>query len=132
MTHSDKSRFIGRCLCGAVRFSGRAAQADLKACHCKQCRRWSGHVWAGFTSTELTIEPTDSLRWFPSSETAERGFCAACGSSLFWRRTGHTEIDVAPGAVEEPTGLRLVGHIYTAFKGDYYEISGGLPQERCE
>jgi hypothetical protein len=31
------------------------------------------------------------------------------------------------GAFDEPTGLRLAGHIFTAEKGDYYGIADGLP-----
>ncbi len=130
MTHSESFEFSGQCLCGAVRFSGRWTGDPLRACHCQQCRRWSGHVWAASGAEELTI--TGDVRWFRSSEAAERGFCPACGSSLFWRQIGSPTIDVAAGAVDSPTGLRLEGHIYTAFKGDYYDIDDGLPQEPRE
>ena len=33
------------------------------------------------------------------------------------------------GAFDAPTGTRLGEHIFTADKGDYYEIGDGLPQE---
>ncbi len=123
MTPSQAVDFTGQCLCGAIRFRGRSApDPDLRACHCSQCRRWSGHVWASFDTETLTFESADSLRWFASSETAERGFCATCGSSLFWRSKGSDTIEVAPGALNLPTGLRLAGHIFTAFKGDYYNL----------
>lgn len=119
--------FAGRCLCGAVSFRGKWGSDDLRACHCGQCRRWSGHVWAGAGAVGLRIE--GPVRWFRSSDQAERGFCPDCGSSLFWRRVGADLIDVAPGAVDAPTGLRLAGHIFVADKGDYYDIADGLPQE---
>jgi hypothetical protein len=32
------------------------------------------------------------------------------------------------GALDLPTGLRADKHIFTAEKGDYYEICDGLPQ----
>ena len=41
-------------------------------------------------------------------------------------------IDVAAGAIDSPTGLRLQGHIFVADKGDYYEIADGLPQDARE
>ena len=119
--------FHGQCLCGAVTFSGCWADQTLKACHCGQCRRWSGHVWAAGTADELTIK--GQVRWFKSSDVAERGFCPTCGSSLFWRRQGSNMIDVAGGAVETPTGLTMGGHIFVQDKGDYYRIADGLPQE---
>jgi hypothetical protein len=32
------------------------------------------------------------------------------------------------GAFDDPTGTRLHMHIFTAEKGDYYDIADGLPQ----
>nr|WP_229849220.1 GFA family protein [Paracoccus aerius] len=121
------SDFTGRCLCGAVTFAGRWGGDDLRACHCSQCRRWSGHVWAAAETADLTIR--GEVKWFRSSEEAERGFCPECGSSLFWRRRDRGGIEVAPGAVDSPTGLRMAGHIFVADKGDYYDIADGLPQD---
>lgn len=121
------SDFTGRCLCGAVTFTGRWGGDPLRACHCSQCRRWSGHVWAAAQAVDLMIG--GQVKWFRSSAEAERGFCPDCGSSLFWRRQGHGGIEVAPGAVDNPTGLRMAGHIYVADKGDYYDIADGLPQD---
>lgn len=121
------SDFAGQCLCGAVRFQGHWGDDPLRACHCGQCRRWSGHVWAAASTEDLTIE--GEVRWFRSSDQAERGFCPQCGTSLFWWRIGSSLIDVAAGAVDAPTGLQLAGHIYVADMGDYYDIADGLPQE---
>lgn len=127
MTSSRDSDIRGRCLCGAVRFSGRLAGPGVTACHCGQCRRWSGHVWASFHLDAPVIEG-DALRWFRSSPEAERGFCAACGTSLFWRPVGRETVSVSPGAIDNPTGLRMDEHIFVADKGDYYRIADGLPQ----
>ena len=121
------SDFTGRCLCGAVSFKGRWGGDPLRACHCTQCRRWSGHVWAAASAADLTLE--GEVTWFRSSEKAERGFCPRCGSSLFWRQVGSPTYEVAAGVVDTPTGLTLAGHIYVADKGDYYGIADGLPQE---
>lgn len=78
----------------------------------------------------MTIEGTP--KWYRASDFARRGFCADCGSSLFWQRDGSDIIDVAAGALDSPTGLRLQGHIFTADKGDYYQITDGLPQDPRE
>lgn len=130
MTSSDNSEHHGQCLCGAVRVTVRGPLEDPSACHCGQCRRWTGHVWADVTIPDdrLTIEGGESLRWFRSSEEAERGFCAACGSSMFWRGIDSGRTAVGMGCFEAPTGTRLTRHIYTADKGDYYDIADGLPQ----
>ena len=120
--------FTGHCLCGAIRFRGtHDAGNHLKACHCGQCRRWSGHVWAAILPRTLQIEGEPA--WYRASDFARRGFCAGCGSSLFWQRDGSEVIEVAAGAIDAPTGLRLLGHIFVADKGDYYDIADGLPQD---
>lgn len=127
MTHSTQVEFTGQCLCGQIRFHGTWDDSnDLKACHCGQCRRWSGHYWAAILPSSLTIQ--GEPKWYRASDTARRGFCGTCGSSLFWQRDGSQIIDVAGGAIDGPTGLRLLGHIFTGDKGDYYDIADGLPQ----
>ncbi len=79
-------------------------------------------------AVDLTID--GPVRWFRSSDSARRGFCPDCGSSLFWQADGADRVSVAPGAVDAPTGLHLAGHIFVADKGDYYDIADGLPQTR--
>lgn len=120
-----------RCLCGAVRVTIRGDLDDIAACHCSQCRRWSGHVWAAVPVPDdrLRIEGADRVRWFRSSDKAERGFCTVCGSAMFWRAAGRGETDVALGCFDPPTGLRLQRHIWVGDKGDYYDIADGVPQD---
>lgn len=118
----------GRCLCGAIRFEVTEAPRDAVACHCSQCRRQSGHVWASAGVPPSALKITGTPRWFASSDSARRGFCPDCGSVLFWQATGSDEISFALGALAAPTGLRLERHIFVKDKGDYYEIGDGLPQ----
>ncbi len=72
------------------------------------------------------------LRWVagPLSESgARRGFCGECGSSLFWDAPARDTVSIAAGTLDEPTGLRLLGHVYVAQVGDYYELpADGLPR----
>ncbi|MDQ2094213.1 GFA family protein [Rhodalgimonas zhirmunskyi] len=122
----------GHCLCGATRFT--IALDTLRqpsACHCSQCRRSSGHLWGGTTvmNDELTLDAGDNLKWFRSSEWAERGFCSACGSSLFYRPVNSDHLSVAIGCIDPPTDTRFKRHIFVADKGDYYEIGeDGIPR----
>jgi hypothetical protein len=41
---------------------------------------------------------------------------------MFWRRIGAASLSVTAGSLDEPTGLACGAHLFTAFKGDYYEI----------
>ena len=128
---ADNSRTTeGRCQCGGVHFRLHGALPDIKACHCAQCRQMTSNF---FSSTAVAPECLEfvadaSLGWYRSSDVAERGFCTTCGSSLFWRPLHHPRIAVSAGALDQPTGLRTLMHIFCANKGDFYEISDGLPQ----
>ena len=120
----------GGCLCGAVTFSVAGDLPPPDACHCRQCRKQSGHYWAStdVSRAALTIEGEANLTWFQSSEKVRRGFCATCGSVLFWDPPARDSIAVAMGAFDAPTGTHLHMHIFTADKGDYYDIADGVPQ----
>ena len=125
----------GSCLCGAVSFEVEGAlEHSPEACHCSQCRKQTSHVFVGVNVRRkaLTVHGGDKVTWYRSSEKVRRGFCSACGSSLFWDPTiaGYEFISVAMGAFEPPTGSRLTKHTFVSDKGDYYEIDDGLPQSR--
>ena len=73
----------GQCLCGAVRLEARGEPSTVHACHCDDCRRFSGSAFIAVNFTEVDLE--GPIRWFASSEWGERGSCEKCGSALFWR-----------------------------------------------
>jgi len=68
------------------------------------------------------------LKWYRSSSIARRGFCGECGSSLFWDADEQDTIGILAGSLDQPTGLKTIGHIFVAEKPDFVEISDGLPQ----
>ncbi len=121
----------GGCLCGGVRYRIRGALRDVTACHCSQCRRTSGH-YAAMTSVpaaNLTLTSSDTLRWYRSSESAQRGFCCVCGGNLFWKPAALDRIAVTAGTLDTPTNTTLTEHIFVADKSDYYSISDDLPKK---
>jgi hypothetical protein len=126
----EPAMHTGSCLCGAVRFAVAGELPGPDACHCTQCRKHSGHYFAStdVARAALTISGEEQLRWFQSSAKVRRGFCAHCGSSLFWDPIFKDRIGIAMGAFDSPTGTRLAIHIFVADKGDYYDIADGLPQ----
>jgi hypothetical protein len=121
----------GSCLCGAVRFEVAGSLPGPDACHCTQCRKFSGHY---FVSTDVprsavTIHGVDNLTWFWTDEV-RRGFCSRCGASLLWDAGTMDTIGIAMGAFDPPTGTRLAVHVFVANKGDYYDITDGVPQHQ--
>ena len=122
---AEAVRATGGCLCGAVRYEVRGPLRDVVLCHCSHCRRTHGHVaaYAACAGSDLVVTDSGTLRWYADGDR-ERGFCAACGASLFWRAAGRDTVSVAAGTIDPPTGLRTVGQIFVASAGDYYEAGG--------
>ena len=122
----------GGCLCGAVRYEAEGPLRGVIACHCSQCRKTSGHFVAAtqLPSENLRLVESATLRWYRSSQSAERGFCGRCGGNLFWRETVPASkfTSIMAGTLDTPTGLRIMQHIYTADKSDYYDIDDEAPQ----
>ena len=124
----------GRCLCGAVRYEVRGTLRDVLICHCEECRRWHGHVSASTAARreDLVLLEQHGLRWIQSPRSdadARRGFCAECGSSLFWEAPDRPTVSIAAGTLDGPTGLRSSAHWYVSQAGDYYELpADGLPR----
>lgn len=120
----------GQCECGGVRFKMPEARQEITICHCSQCRRTSGHLWAATNAPfdSLTFLNDDTLTWYTSSDFAKRGFCSRCGSSLFYRMTGEAGIGIAAGCLDDTSGMRVGKHIFVKDKGDYYAIAEEEPQ----
>ena len=118
----------GSCNCKGVTFTVTEGATGFSVCHCGQCRKQSGHVWASGYAPEEHVRITGDVRWYEASSTAKRGFCPVCGAFLFWKSNDEPNMSFALGALDGPTGVSLQKHIFTASKGDYYDISDGLPQ----
>ena len=118
----------GSCLCGDISFEVQGPIEGPSICHCGQCRKLSGHVWASAFVPNAQLTITGPVRWYQSSAAAKRGFCPRCGAFLFWKALEEGTTSFALGALDEETGITLEKHIFTSDKGDYYQIADGLPQ----
>ncbi|WP_211097123.1 GFA family protein [Aliishimia ponticola] len=119
----------GSCNCQNVRFRVDGGGDSVAACHCGQCRKQSGHYWASGYAPDAAYDITGEVRWFEASPTAKRGFCPNCGCFLFWKAHAEDGMSFSLGAIDGPTGLRLHKHIFTRWKGDYYDIADDVPQQ---
>ena len=113
----------GGCLCNGTTYELHGPLRPVVACHCRQCRKTSGHyVAATQVAAADAVINGDTLRWFRSSDEAERGFCSVCGSNLFWRRVGSDRLSVWAGTIDGDTGLKMESQLYAGSAGDYYEL----------
>lgn len=121
----------GSCLCGGVAFEIAGPMRPVINCHCIQCRKQTGHYLASTNCAMANFKFTSDtgLKWYRASETARRGFCENCGSTLFWQAENKPdEISIAAGTLDGDSGLKSSGHIFVAWKGDYYDIPDYEPQ----
>lgn len=114
----------GKCLCGAVTFSAEGVDPHVHGCHCSMCRTWSGSpmLSAAVGSVEFTGE--DNITRYASSDWAERGFCAKCGSNLFYRMKEPEQYIMCTGCFDEQSAFKLVGEIYIDEKPPGYDFAG--------
>lgn len=125
-------RVAGACLCQSVRYEIEGPMRPVVECHCQTCRRFTGGLWNATTVHRKNVEIHDAgtLSWHRSSPHGQRGFCAACGSSLFMFHEEMPYLAITAGTLHEPTGLRLALRIFTADTGDYYVFGDEVPRHQ--
>ena len=117
-------------MCGAVRFSASNVPDRFGACHCEMCRRWAGSAFLGVSVAESDVAFTgqEHISRVQSSEWAERAWCNACGSGLWYRITargrhsGNYELPV--GLFDSTQGMKLVTEIFFDCKSGAFAFAG--------
>ena len=103
----------GGCQCGAVRYRVEATPTGTSVCHCRMCQKAGGAPFMAFADvlTEAFVVTRGALATFRSSQIAERGFCAACGTPLTYRLLdgGHTEVTLA--SFDDPNAIARLDEV---------------------
>lgn len=122
----------GRCLCGGVRFEISEAATPIGMCHCSKCRRVSGVA----SNAEFMVARA-RLQWTAGEEKVSRfrlpdgwgtAFCSTCGSPVPKLHPSGGAYWVPAGLIDEPSGLRVAGHIFVGSKAPWDEIAGAAPR----
>ncbi|MBS1166412.1 MAG: glutathione-dependent formaldehyde-activating [Proteobacteria bacterium] len=94
----------GGCQCGALRYRATAMLDNSHLCHCRMCQKAAGNIFAA-----LVAAPDDALTWtrgkpsiWKSSELVERGFCANCGTPLFFHHVENGRTNLMIGTLDDP------------------------------
>jgi len=126
----DKPVYTGRCLCGAVQYEINGPIRDVIACHCKQCRRVSGHFVAATAAhpKQIRIAKDDGLAWYEGTEYIRRGFCKVCGSTLFFDHGDDYPTGIAAGSLDSSDSVKIAAHIWIEEAGHYYVIADDAPK----
>ena len=120
----------GGCLCGAVRYEVLGPLRDVVNCHCSMCQRLFGSFGAHSKAkkADITVTRGDGLKWFATSQRAQRGFCSVCGCTLFWEPEEQDATGIVAGTLDQPTGLKTIGHIFVGEKPDFYDLADDVPK----
>mmetsp|Transcript_11145 Transcript_11145/g.24847 ORF Transcript_11145/g.24847 Transcript_11145/m.24847 type:complete len:159 (-) Transcript_11145:123-599(-) len=125
-------KFVGKCLCGAIQFTGALKEPCAHACHCGLCRRQLG---APSLTTALQGPPEytrgqDRVTTYPSTQWGERCFCSVCGTNLFHNAPGFGYYGVSAGVLDDETraALTMDKEIYVDSKPQYYNLEGDHPR----
>ena len=120
----------GGCLCGAVRYEVRGPLRDVVNCYCTMCQKLHGGVGphSKAARADIVILEGRGLRWYRSSARARRGFCGVCGSGLFWEPADQPGTGILAGTLDQPSGLKTIGHIFVGEICDFTEIAGAAPK----
>jgi hypothetical protein len=124
-------RYEGGCLCGAVRYVAEGPPVNERICHCRLCQKAVGAAFnARLLFPEAAVVIGGAVAVHASSSAVERGFCAACGTTLFSRRHSAGTVAMTAGSLDDPTAFRPTMHIWTASRQPWLRLDDGLPQ--CE
>jgi hypothetical protein len=125
----------GGCQCGAVRYFINGKLGDASICHCRMCQKAFGAWGAALVSV-----PFENFVWtrgtpgrFRSSSLVDRGFCAACGTPLFMREDGDSNIELAIGTLDHPNDIPpLSRQSAVESRLGWFSTMHSLPEEHME
>ena len=99
---------------------------EVTSCHCTQCRKVSGHVPLTIDDPDRHSQIEGQLATYTSPGGAVRSFCPICGTKVaFDGPAGLLSLEM--GLFDQFAGREADVHIFTAFKGDYYDLPEGVP-----
>jgi hypothetical protein len=124
----------GGCLCGAVRFVAGLPSRWVAHCHCTRCRRAHGAAfvtWVGLDAERVELRDPDArLAWHRGEGGAKRGFCATCGSTLFFRSPRWPgELHVVLANFDAPVDRAPQAHAYWDTRVDWVHVDDDLPKK---
>jgi hypothetical protein len=98
--------YTGGCQCGATRYRAEGPRDRASICHCRMCQKAAGGPFMAFVRF-----PARQVSWskppavFVSSSIVERGFCAACGTPLTYRRIASEAVSVTLFSLDDPAAV---------------------------
>jgi hypothetical protein len=124
----------GGCQCGAVRYRLIAEPTGVNICHCRMCQKASGGPFMAFGGVRLAefVVTSGVIATFSSSDIAERGFCAQCGTPLTYRGLAGNRVSVTLGSLDDPGAVEPGTQLGVESRVGWLQRSLSLPEIRIE
>jgi hypothetical protein len=125
----------GGCQCGAVRYELTRRPRAASICHCRMCQKAGGAPFMAFTGAvpqERFVFTRGAPATYRSSEIAERGFCAVCGTPLTYRLIGGDRVSVTIGSLDRPAEVAPTQQIGAESVLPWFAGLAALPASRTE
>ncbi|AQQ02321.1 aldehyde-activating protein [Roseibium algicola] len=123
----------GGCQCGALRFRVEGPLGEASICHCRMCQKAFGGFYAPLVSvpeTSRLVWTRGSLKHFQSSNHANRGFCADCGTPLTYEAPDG--IALAIGTFDDPSQIPPSIQFGVEAKLPYADSMAQIPERVTE
>jgi hypothetical protein len=126
--------WTGGCQCGAVRYRLDAEPAGSNICHCRMCQKASGCPFMAFAGVRLSefVVTSGAIATFSSSDIAERGFCAQCGTPLTYQGLGSDRVSVTLGSLDDSGAVEPKTQLGVESKVSWLDRALSLPEVRTE
>jgi hypothetical protein len=111
-------KMMGGCLCGGVRYEGEAEPIFMRACHCKECQRFTGTAFATVIAVpKEAIRFTGTLKTYTqaggtSGLPLHRRFCPGCGSAITVEVEGSERMVIMAGTLDDTACVRPTTNIF--------------------
>lgn len=124
----------GGCQCGAVRYRLIAEPTGANVCHCRMCQKASGGPFMAFGGVRRSefLVTSGTIATFSSSDIAERGFCAHCGTPLTYRGLGSDRVSVTLGSLDDSKAVEPRTQLGVESRVSWLIRSLSLPEIRTE
>ncbi|OAN84956.1 GFA family protein [Sulfitobacter geojensis] len=114
----------GQCLCGAVQVTASVDTPAVRACHCDMCRQHGSGPFFSIETLPDSIAVTGTATVFASSEWGGRGFCATCGSTLWYETKDGGARNLSAGLFPDAGGGKLTVEYFTDKCPQAYALNG--------
>lgn len=106
------------CNCSAVSIEVTGPLRPVIACHCRECRKQSGYVFAATAALDdnMSVTGGDNITWYSHSVSSKRGFCSICGCYMLFKDAGRQDTAIAAGLFDPPDDIPLESQIYISEK----------------